>query len=323
MSTTHPEEALLPSLKRLVLGIVLVLTALGLAPSSASATSPETVLFNQASARCPSGPQDGPPTLVVCDDAHSPGKWEFTPVPGFAGVVTINNHLNTAACLGTFDGGTTVKACNGTTNQQWRVTAYQSDPGSTPLYDLVGVRLLNVQSSQCLDNTEHRIGGGWRLYIFGCNNGPYQQWNITKPAFKALTGGHPGMTWANLEQRPGNLVHVGYDSASDPYNGDTTPVTALPLLCLSQDGRPAPAGIPTSGYHSWVGGQVKATAPLPGTLLTSRAVADQTCANTFGAGWRMAEFHDASGWGFWANGTLPTGVRFWTAINDQPANPWS
>ncbi|MFD4658285.1 hypothetical protein ACFWP2_21955 [Kitasatospora sp. NPDC058444] len=38
---------------------------------------------------------------------------------------------------------------------------------------------------------------------------------------------------------------------------------------------------------------------------------------------RLAEFHDGNGWGLWAHGTLPGGTRFWTAINDQPANPWS
>ncbi|MFD0385050.1 hypothetical protein ACFQ2B_30855 [Streptomyces stramineus] len=69
---------------------------------------------------------------------------------------------------------------------------------------------------------------------------------------------------------------------------------------------------------------------MRGTHLTSRAVADGVCANTFGAGWRMAEFHDgryganlenSGGWSYWAYGDVPAGTRFWTAINDQPPTP--
>ena len=85
----------------------------------------------------------------------------------------------------------------------------------------------------------------------------------------------------------------------------------------------APAGIPTSGFGSWARGAVRITSAVPGAQLTSRATADAVCAANLGAGWRMAEFHDGGGWSLWARGTLPVGVRFWTAINDQPANPWN
>ncbi|MFE4519445.1 hypothetical protein ACFRMQ_35300 [Kitasatospora sp. NPDC056783] len=61
-------------------------------------------------------------------------------------------------------------------------------------------------------------------------------------------------------------------------------------------------------------------------------MADSVCSSTFGAGWREAEFHDGhygpdlsltGGWTFWAYGNIPNDTRFWTAINDQPANPWN
>lgn len=133
---------------------------------------------------------------------------------------------------------------------------------------------------------------------------------------------HAGMTWTVLEQRSDGIVRVGSDARTNPYQGDTAATTALPVLCLRVDGRAAPAGIPTTGFHSWAFGEVKVTSPVPGSALTSRAAADQVCASAFGTGWRTAEFHDGVGWSLWASGTLPGG-RFWTAINDQPANPWS
>ncbi|MFF2079413.1 hypothetical protein ACFVXG_32245 [Kitasatospora sp. NPDC058162] len=135
-------------------------------------------------------------------------------------------------------------------------------------------------------------------------------------------GAHLGLTWTVLEQR-GTSVHVGTDSASNPYLGDTDPGTELPVLCIRVDGRPAPDGIPATGFHSWAGGEVAATDPTAGSDLTSRDVADGLCADTFGGDWRMAEFHDGEGWSLWATGTLPAGTRFWTAIDDQPADPWS
>jgi hypothetical protein len=63
---------------------------------------------------------------------------------------------------------------------------------------------------------------------------------------------------------------------------------------------------------------------IPGAILTSQEQGDAICADTFGDGWRLAEFHDGGGgWTFWAAGSIPTGTRFWVAINDQPANPWN
>jgi hypothetical protein len=142
------------------------------------------------------------------------------------------------------------------------------------------------------------------------------------PAVAASPGEHLGLTWTALEQR-GSSVHVGADGLSNPYLGDTDPETELPVLCILVDDRPAPDGIPTTGFHSWAGGEVAATAPTAGSELTSREAADELCADSFGGDWRMAEFHDGEGWSLWATGTLPADTRFWTAINDQPANPWS
>lgn len=133
---------------------------------------------------------------------------------------------------------------------------------------------------------------------------------------------HFGMTWRVLA-RNGSYTHVGHDSLTNPYTGDTNPTTSLPVLCLNQDNRPPPPGFVFDFYNGWVRGEIKLSAPVMGSSLTSRAVADNICAATFGGAWRMAEFHDAGGgWSYWGQGVLSSANRFWVAINDQPANPW-
>lgn len=116
------------------------------------------------------------------------------------------------------------------------------------------------------------------------------------------------------------------------YQGDTPASAVLPLMYLYVDGHPVPAGITLTSYHGWAEGEeeVRFTAPLSGTLLTSRAAADARCAGTSGTDWRMGEFHDGKvnglpdGWRYSVNRTtLPASPRFWVAINDQNANPWN
>lgn len=142
---------------------------------------------------------------------------------------------------------------------------------------------------------------------------------------------HAGMTWTVLEQRSG-VVHVGTDNRTNAYSGDTPATASLPILCLFVNNSAVPSGITPDFYNGWTRGSVRLTPSIPGTNLTSRAAADAICAANLGAGWRMAEFHDgrygpnlasSGGWTFWAYGTLPLGTRFWTAIDDQPANPWN
>lgn len=134
---------------------------------------------------------------------------------------------------------------------------------------------------------------------------------------------HAGMTWTVVQQIPG-VVHVGSDAQTNPYNGDTPATAALPVLCLNVDNSPVPAGITPDFYNGWARGSLALTPPVLGSQLTSPGVANALCAANFGPAWRMAEFHDGGGgWSYWGFGTLPAGTRFWTAINDQPANPWN
>jgi hypothetical protein len=124
----------------------------------------------------------------------------------------------------------------------------------------------------------------------------------------------------------------------NPQQGDTSCRTALPVLCALKDGRTAEsAGLAneTRGeggatgfnfYAGWMGGTLSATAPVAGFVIGSLAQANARCASELGAGWRMAEFHDAGGgWGLVGKrgqGLVNTNTRHWVAINDQKSHCW-
>jgi len=153
------------------------------------------------------------------------------------------------------------------------------------------------------------------------------------------------MTWSLLSSAAPNATQayalVGSDATTNPYSGDTLTSQALPVLCINKSGLANPGtsviGSPSqtpggASRRTWSGGIAALTAPVLGTSLTSLSAANTLCANQFGAGYRMAEFHDGdpnlwSGWDFWAEargGNLAPfrNTRFWVFINDQDANPW-
>lgn len=173
-----------------------------------------------------------------------------------------------------------------------------------------------------------------------------------------------GMTWgvdADTET-PDGVAYVSCHGepatehgSCDAYVGDTSCTIPLPLLCLQVDDTPEPPGLlapavnaalPDDFYAGWAGGRVATTAPMRGTELKSREIANQICASAFGDTWRLAEFHDggrnkrarelivtdpdgtvrtvtATGsWAFYAAGNPNRSSRFWVAIDDQPANCW-
>ena len=132
-----------------------------------------------------------------------------------------------------------------------------------------------------------------------------------------------GLTWKLVATNsPTGTISVGCANGCNAYQGDTPCTTALPLLCIKKTGTgfplPRPASVsPANQYNQWSGGVVGTTsATVPPTTL---AGADALCVKEFGAGWRVAEFHDGWGWAFQAYGGVGNPAqRFWIHINDQP-----
>ncbi|MFM5908827.1 MAG: hypothetical protein ACKOPO_14760 [Novosphingobium sp.] len=164
---------------------------------------------------------------------------------------------------------------------------------------------------------------------------------------------HKGMTWRTYGNNvPGGAV-VGCKNQCNAYQGDTLPSERLPVLCIVPGTSPEPAGYaaavggPTAAgaassnwrfYYGWSGGQIGLSRPTLGADLTSRTVGDNICKRDLkDPNARMAEHHDnkVGGWGLGgmihpnsnAKGLLTNGgtsdSKFWTAIKNQPANPWN
>jgi hypothetical protein len=124
----------------------------------------------------------------------------------------------------------------------------------------------------------------------------------------------------------------------NPYQGDTSCRTALPVLCALKDSSTAESaglanetrgeGVATgfNFYAGWMGGTLAATAPVAGFVIGSLAQANARCTSELGTGWRMAEFPDSgAGWGLVGKrgqGLVNTNTRHWVAANDQKSNCW-
>lgn len=117
-----------------------------------------------------------------------------------------------------------------------------------------------------------------------------------------------------------------HQDSCNPYQGDTSCRTVLPVLCIKTTGAPKPVGVQNSFYQGWVGGTLAATQAVMGAVLGSPAVATARCVAELGDGWRMAEFHDGQGgWGLEGHkgSGFETRTRYWVHINDQPGNCWN
>ncbi len=135
----------------------------------------------------------------------------------------------------------------------------------------------------------------------------------------------PDTVHFNCHGEPAGLDRP-HNGSCNPYQGDTSCRTVLPVLCLKPGTDPQPAGVEAGFYKGWTGGTLSATQPVMGAILSSQAVAHARCEAEFGTGWRMAEFHDArGGWGVQGlrgQGYSP-GTRYWVSVNDQPGNCWN
>ncbi len=136
------------------------------------------------------------------------------------------------------------------------------------------------------------------------------------------------MTWGFSDQDIDNNVSWFSCWAGDDcnaYTGDTLCTETMPVLCVNDVGADDP-GYGNTGA-GWVGGDVALSAIVSGCLLTpGQTAGDTICAEQFGEGWRMLEHHDGGGFDGRGYGLLGPGEvpdRFWTAIDNQPANCWN
>jgi hypothetical protein len=150
------------------------------------------------------------------------------------------------------------------------------------------------------------------------------------------------VAWMSCHGQPREGLAQPHRESCNPYNGDTSCRQALPILCIAQDGSSKDESLVNAALHmspggavtdGWAQGSIASTAPVAGFVIGSIALANARCEKELGAGWRMAEFHDAeastagqqAGWGFVAKRStrLETRLRHWVHINDQPGNCWN
>lgn len=156
----------------------------------------------------------------------------------------------------------------------------------------------------------------------------------------APSGQRHGLTFAQPREGtlPADVAHLSchgeprvldqpHQDSCNPYKGDMSCRTVLPVLCVRESGAAVPQGVDSGFYKGWVQGALGATEPVMGAILTSRAMASARCEAELGAGWRMAEFHDGGGgWGLQGQRGMGLGqpglTRYWVVINDQRGNCW-
>jgi hypothetical protein len=119
---------------------------------------------------------------------------------------------------------------------------------------------------------------------------------------------------ATCHGQPRDVITNPHRDSCNPYKGDTSCRTELPVLCSRDVEDPHGFALATASG-------------VAGFLLTSRDEGDRRCARELGQGWRMATFHDSGGWEM--NGRKLDGAsadvarRAWVAIGDQPGNCWN
>lgn len=157
------------------------------------------------------------------------------------------------------------------------------------------------------------VEGNEAVQIFDGTEAHGMSWGLGSPT------AYPGVIVVSCHGQPFAPTQTG---SCDAYVGDTACSTVLPVLCLRQDGRPAPD--PSLREH-WGEGVLALAPAVAGSSFGSQGAADGYCRAQLGAGWRLAEHHDGQGqgWQLHAVGDIGARTRFWVANNDMPANCWN
>ena len=112
----------------------------------------------------------------------------------------------------------------------------------------------------------------------------------------------------------------------NPYTGNLSCSTELPLTCFNDLNKPLPSALLNSiDKQKWSGGEVKFTPPLRADQFATEDDAHAFCAAQFGKNWRTADMQDGYlHFGYVASGQVPPHVNeAWISARAQPyANCW-
>jgi alpha-tubulin suppressor-like RCC1 family protein len=239
---------------------------------------------------------------------------------------------------------------NNTAGQLGVGTAVPRTVTPTQVTEFPGVTAISANSLQSVALRDDGTVWTWGYNDFGQLGDGTRTWRASPGAMQgprdlcATTPARRGLTW--VQTTPDTSATCAEPQPRvvcndcDPYAGDTLCTELRPLLCIQKDAALTNCGVPATFTDGWAAGTVKLTSFLVrGTQLTSLAAANALCANTFGAGYRMAEHHDGDGgWGWRAKGSIPlvstaasthprdgranAPNRVWVHIRNQPGNCW-
>ena len=119
-------------------------------------------------------------------------------------------------------------------------------------------------------------------------------------------------------------VERPHKEACNPYQGDTSCRTVLPVLCAKPAEQETAAG--AAPAHPATRANLGATQPVMGAILESEAAASARCEKELGAGWRMSEFVEGpDAWSLQGHRGLGLmgNNRYWVHAKGQRANCWN
>ena len=111
----------------------------------------------------------------------------------------------------------------------------------------------------------------------------------------------------------------------DPFAGDRLCSVAGPVACYRDGEKPAPPRMKKLGMRptTFVGGEVRLSAPERGDRFARLRDADEFCRQQFGAEWRVLSYHEGGGGDVVSYSRIEPGTRVLVNIGDQQyGNCW-
>ena len=168
-------------------------------------------------------------------------------------------------------------------NGGWRFWAYGGLPLRTRFWVYIDDQFANPWNSYQPRAGSPSVGSG-SILREPAQNPAYKPGAYLTREEGVRAGGCRGTTWTLLKQDEGVSL-VGGDSRTNPYRGDASCQQQHPVLCIKVDGFGPPPNRGGNLYSvNWSGAQIKATSPVGGGQLNSRAKAAQLCSSTFRRG---------------------------------------